>query len=481
MIATGNSRSRNIAAQIVSLVVPSVLLFQLALIAVFSIMDIGERRPAPEMPAMVECFGRFVRVLDRLPTASRHDTFDAMQSSCPRLQLTLLSPPQASSLTALSQERASHDALRVLDELRRSLGPELIPLLVPTHASERVRDAVASPVTIAVRLHDESTVTGQLPAIDRPPHRPNPLTFVLLSLGLITTISAALLWWAARALTVPLTRFATAAADFSLDRDPAPLPEDDGPAEVRAVARALNHMQARVRKSVEDRTKMLAAVSHDLRTPITRMRLRSEFIEQQDIRSELQRDLDQMDGMVHAALSYLRDGQNISPPTLMDIASLLQVICNDFSDMGSQVIFEGTERVLIRAYSSELRRAVTNLVDNALKYGGGRAVIRLQANAEAGTAVIEVVDSGPGIPAGLKEVMLAPFARGDVVHSTQPAPTGFGLGLAIAHSAAKMHDGELFLLDAQPHGLIARLVLPMRADNQAADKARAAGHRTAAG
>jgi signal transduction histidine kinase len=187
-----------------------------------------------------------------------------------------------------------------------------------------------------------------------------------------------------------------------------------------------------------------------------------------------------MDGMAHAALSYLRDGQSISPPTLIDITSLLQVICNDFSDMGSQVTFEGTERVLIRAYSSELRRAVTNLVDNALKYGGGRAVIRLQANNEAGSVVLEVVDSGPGIPAGLKDVMLVPFARGDVVHNPQAAPTGFGLGLAIAQSAAKLHDGELLLLDAQPHGLIARLVLPMRPDNLGADRERPEGLRTSA-
>ena len=465
MIGIGCSRPRNIAAQIVSLVVPAVVLFQLASIAAVSIMDFRARREVSDTPAMVECFGRFVRILDHLPTGSRKDGFEAMQFAYPRLRLALLSPQQANNLTTSSQEPASLDAPRLLEVLRSSTGPDFDPLLLSAHA-ERGRDAAASHATIAVRLADRSVVTAELPAIDWPPPRPHPLFLVLLPLGLITTMSVALLWWAARALTAPLTRFATAAADFSLDRGPAPLPEDDGPAEVRAVARALNHMQARVRKSVEDRTKMLAAVSHDLRTPITRMRLRSEFIEQPEIRSEVLRDLDQMNGMVHAALSYLRDGQHIDAPTLIDIASLLEVICNDFSAIGAQVTFEGPQRLLIRAYNSELQRAVTNLLDNALKYGGGRAVVRLQPDTVAGTAVVEVIDSGPGIAVGLKEVMLAPFARGHVEHGMQLVPTGFGLGLAIAQSAAKLHEGELLLLDAVPHGLIARLILPMRAENR---------------
>ena len=140
---------------------------------------------------------------------------------------------------------------------------------------------------------------------------PPPLVLFSATVGLIATMLTVLLWWGARALTAPLARFASAAGEFSLDRDPLPLAEDSGPDEVRTASRALNRMQARIRSMIENRTRMLAAVSHDLRTPITRMRLRAEFIDQDETRRQMVADLDQMDRMVHAALSYLRDGASV--------------------------------------------------------------------------------------------------------------------------------------------------------------------------
>jgi signal transduction histidine kinase len=215
---------------------------------------------------------------------------------------------------------------------------------------------------------------------------------------------------------------------------------------------------------VEDRTRMLAAVSHDLRTPITRMRLRAEFVEDEDLRRQLLRDLDQMAAMVHSALSYLRDGQDRQTPSLVDLASLLQTICDDFADAGQNVSYEGPDRVLAKVRADEVERAVTNLVENAIKYSGTPAIVRLRPASQRDVE-IDVIDHGPGIPDERKAAMLEPFARGDEARTMNEESTGFGLGLAIARAAAQAHGGDLVLVSAVPSGLIATLRLPARIEN----------------
>ena len=204
-------------------------------------------------------------------------------------------------------------------------------------------------------------------------------------------------------------------------------------------------------------------MSHDLRTPITRMRLRAEFIDQNETRELMLRDLDQMDRMVRAALSYLRQGPSAARRELIDIASLLQTICNDFFDLGGDVAYNGPNHVLVQCNIDEIRRAVTNLIENSLKYAGTRVTVELRTIAEA-MAVIDVIDHGPGIPNEIKESMLAPFVRGGLSVSVAEPPSGFGLGLAIAKAVAEGHGGKLVLLDSLPNGLVARLQLPIRAD-----------------
>jgi len=274
---------------------------------------------------------------------------------------------------------------------------------------------------------------------------------VAATLGFIVLMLTLLLWWATRSLTAPLSRFAQAAAGFSLDRDAPPLPER-GSYEVRTAARAFNRMQARIRRMVEDRTRMLAAVGHDLRTPITRLRLRAEFMEDEATRAQMLRDLDQMSAMIHAALSYLRDGQSAEGRSLADLASLLQTICDEFADIGHDVAYEGPDHLLAAIRSDEISRAVTNLVENGIKWGT-RAVVRLRA-ALPDAVEIEVADNGPGIPDADKKAMLKPFARGDAARGMN-GPSGFGLGLSIARAVAEAHGGDLTLHDERPSGLVA--------------------------
>jgi signal transduction histidine kinase len=263
--------------------------------------------------------------------------------------------------------------------------------------------------------------------------------------------------WAARALTAPLSSFAKAAENFSLNGAAPPLPER-GPEEIRSVAKAFNRMRERITTLIDDRTKMLAAISHDLRTPITRMRLRSEFIEDDLHRSRMLGDLDQMRSMLESVLSFLRNDRKLESMTLADIASTLELVTDQFADMGHKVAYDGPEHAMATVRPDDLHRSVTNLVENAVRFGA-EATICLRMSPD--TVTIEVEDDGPGISDARKEIMLEPFVRGDDARNMDEC-TGFGLGLSIARSIVLAHGGTLSLHDRQPHGLIVRIELPVR-------------------
>ncbi|MFY9291072.1 MAG: ATP-binding protein, partial [Methylorubrum rhodinum] len=256
-----------------------------------------------------------------------------------------------------------------------------------------------------------------------------------------------------------------------------PLPKR-GPEEVLALARALDRMRARVLRLLDDRTQMLAAISHDLRTPITRLRLRAEFIEDERAREMTLRDLDQMNGLVESALSYVRDGQggaSEGEPALIDLASVVQTVCDGFSDVGAAVSLERSRHVLVRGRPDDLQRALTNLVDNAVKYGGG-ARIRMgpargmDVQGACPGVAVEVLDDGPGIPEAERHAMLQPFVRGDRARNLNAA-TGFGLGLSIVLAIVEGHGGRLTLenrrTDGKVGGLCARIELPLAASSRA--------------
>jgi signal transduction histidine kinase len=269
--------------------------------------------------------------------------------------------------------------------------------------------------------------------------------------------------WAARALTAPLWSFARAAESFSLNGAAAPLPER-GPEEIRAVAKALNRMRERITTLIDDRTKMLAAISHDLRTPITRMLLRSEFIDDDVHRSHMLGDLDQMRSMLESVLSFLRNDHKLESTTLVDIATTLQLVADQFTDMGHKVAYQGPEHALATLRPNDLHRSITNLVENAVKFGA-ETTIGLFVSPE--TMTIEVEDDGPGISDARKDAMLEPFVRGDDARNMDQA-AGFGLGLSIARAIVLAHGGELSLNDRQPHGLIVRIELPVHQQSRQA-------------
>jgi len=312
---------------------------------------------------------------------------------------------------------------------------------------------------IGIALPDGSMIAGTLMPEQRlRPFWAGPWMMTVL----FAVISVTLLGlWAARTLTAPLSSFAKAAESFSLNGNPAPLPER-GPEEIRSVAKALNRMRERITGLIDDRTKMLAAISHDLRTPITRMRLRSEFIEDETQRARMLGDLDQMRSMLESVLSFLRNDRRLEQMTLVDVASTLQLVTDQFTDMGHKVAYDGPEHAMATARPDDLHRSVTNLVENAVRFGA-EATIRLGVSPDL--IIIDVADDGPGISDADKANVLQPFVRGDDARNMDEAE-GFGLGLSIANAIAIAHGGALSLHDRQPRGLVVRIQLPVRQQEQ---------------
>jgi signal transduction histidine kinase len=311
---------------------------------------------------------------------------------------------------------------------------------------------------VGIALPDGAMISAKMTGERPPPFWGGPW----MTTALFAVISVTLLGlWAARALTAPLTSFARAAETFSLDGEAAPLPER-GPEEIRAVARALNRMRERITALIDDRTRMLAAISHDLRTPITRLRLRSEFIEDEAHRARMLADLDQMRAMLEAVLSFLRNDRRAESMTLTDIASSLQLVADQFADMGHRVSYAGPDHLAATVRPDDLHRCVTNLVENAVRYGT-ETTLRLAPSPEG--IAIEIEDDGPGISGERKQTMLQPFARGDSARNMDEA-AGFGLGLSIANAIVLAHGGELSLHDRAPQGLRVRILLPANAPSQ---------------
>lgn len=277
---------------------------------------------------------------------------------------------------------------------------------------------------------------------------------VPVSLLVLALTVAALSWWAVRRVTRPLADLARAADGLGQDLTQAPLPET-GPQEVARANRAFNRMQQRLRRTLEGRTRMLAAVSHDLKTPLTRMRLRAEMLDDEDLRERMEHDLDEMSQMVGDALDHLRGLEQAHERRPVDVMALLESLQADQQAMGRDVQLEGAcERPWLGG-AAALRRCVNNLVDNAVLYGQ-RALLSVQDSPEAVT--IRVRDAGPGLPPEALEQVFEPFFRLEA--SRNRVTGGTGLGLAIARQIAEGAGGTLSLRNLPEGGLEATLRLP---------------------
>jgi len=277
---------------------------------------------------------------------------------------------------------------------------------------------------------------------------------VLLSTGLMAMAVLALSFLLIRAALEPLRAMGRAAERLGVDVTAPPLAEK-GPTEIRQAARAFNDMQRRIERLLEDRTQMLAAISHDLRTPLTVMQLRSEFIGDDGLREKFLSDIADMEAMIGSTLSYLREERSGEKSEIVDVAAILQTICDDLADAGFPVHYDGLDHAPLRCRPVALKRAFTNLIDNAVKYGE-RANVKL-SRADGGlSATIE--DEGPGIPEAEREKVFAPFYRIEGSRSRETG--GFGLGMAVARTTVRAHGGDILLADRLDRGLVVTVNLP---------------------
>jgi signal transduction histidine kinase len=429
---------RGISGQIAALVVVSIIALHVIITASFMINRPDQ--PDPSGDRGHAQLAASAHLLAAAPAPERTRLLADITRAFPQLGLELLPPGE---VPAAGEPEGG---------LHRRLGQNYRIFALPPDGDIR---------KLGIALPDGAMIAANVtPEQRRPPFMGGPWMMTLL----FAVISVTLLGlWAARALTAPLSSFAKAAETFSLNGAAAPLPER-GPEEIRSVAKALNRMRERITGLIDDRTKMLAAISHDLRTPITRMRLRSEFIEDETHRARMLDDLDQMRSMLESVLSFLRNDRRLESMTLVDIASTLQLVTDQFADMGRKVGYDGPAHAMATVRPDDLHRSVTNLVENAVRFGA-EATIRLRVSADQLT--IDVEDDGPGISDAQKNNVLEPFVRGDDARNMDEA-AGFGLGLSIANAIALAHGGVLSLHDRQPHGLVVRMQLPVHQQRSAA-------------
>lgn len=295
-----------------------------------------------------------------------------------------------------------------------------------------------------------------LPTPPRPWHGP----FFMTAFILMTVAAAGLSLWAVRRLIAPVRALAAAAEALGRDVNAPPLPEG-GPTEVAKAAAAFNQMAARIRRFVADRTELLTAIGHDLRTPITRLKLRAEFMEDEEQRAKMLNDLEELETMVSATLAFGRDARSTEPVVQLDLAELLRTILDEAGDTRPEVVdklaYEGPQHMTLRARALNMKRALTNLVTNAVNYGGS-ARIRLHEPA-GGTVRIEITDEGQGIPPGELDRVFEPFHRGD--QSRNKETGGVGLGLPIARNILRAHGGDVVLTNQPGGGVKATVTLPI--------------------
>jgi signal transduction histidine kinase len=279
----------------------------------------------------------------------------------------------------------------------------------------------------------------------------------VMSLAITAVVLSLIAAFVARSIARPLRRLATAAELLGRGETVQPLPES-GPDDIRQTAEAFNRMQARLQRFVEDRTRMLAAIGHDLRTPLTSLRLRAEYVSDPELQEKMLATIREIQTMTEAALAFAREEAAVEATRTVDLSALIESLCDDLAELGHDVTFTDGSRFTYRCRPDALRRAVRNLIENAVRYGD-RARVGLMRNADSVDIVIE--DDGPGIPADALEQVFAPFFR--LEHSRNRETGGVGLGLAIARTIVRHHGGDIVLTN-RPGGMRAVISLPPASD-----------------
>jgi signal transduction histidine kinase len=434
-----------------------------------SVFLVSRERDRTLVQASVREWSR--RVVDmtasmQLLQPSERNEASVLLQNWPRPQFRRPRPPPVPALEPLFEPPGLPTPLpdfrqSLEEQLRLVFGPSYQVSVAPTANPNRTAMTLSRPGAEAFerggQLYDVSvgipggdTLLFRLAQGQRVAPLPRSLLF---NLGLLALLIAIAVYAVTRGITRPLSDLARAAEGVGRDLRQPPLIER-GSREVRDAARAFNTMQERMQRHVDSRTRVLAAMSHDLKTPLTRLRLRMATLDDPDLQSRVDGDLDEMENMVHGALALLRGLNDDEPAEAVNIDELLATLQTEFGDMGAPFAVQGHARRLYAGKPMALKRCLTNLISNATKFGGG-----VSAQVEDGSAVvIRVRDQGPGIPPEHLARVFEPFYR---VESSRNRDTGgTGLGLCIARDIAQAHGGALTLQNLPQRGLQATLTLP---------------------
>lgn len=388
-----------------------------------------------------------VDVLDRLSPPEREQWVEALGRR--RIRLSLRPPP--------AEARALPNHTALVEALGRALPDRRIAVFV--HGHSREPDGPRMRLIVALTLSDGAPLTVRLPV--PPPASGAPVTpeRVLAALVALIVGITLLAWIAVRLATRPLSKLAAAARAIGEDPN-RPALDTRGPSEVALAARAFNQMQERIRDHVGERTRILAAISHDLQTPITRLRLRAELVDDDALRGRIQSDLDAMQALVREGLDYARSLDASEPPKQIDIDNLLAALGEDARDMGWDVSVDGSAGTPCMCQPTALRRALWNLIENGVKFGM-RVEVGVLRTGQALT--ISIRDHGPGLPEEERTKVFEPFYRTEQSRSRETG--GTGLGLTIARNLLHRQGGDVQLRNAADGGLIAEVSLPVAAKN----------------
>jgi signal transduction histidine kinase len=431
-------RLDSIAVRITLAIILGVLLFLGASVLILVYMNDTSEGDVSQM--LTARLADSVRIVDAATLEERPRLIDSLSS--PSLIIRMRDTP----LPALMEEHGPQAAiLRLRLRLQSALEVPRPPLVIG-------RSLETGKLVVEVGLSDGGWLLFSSPN--------DVLGFVPIErfawrLGAFCLFMGAASVWASRRLAKSISDFAAAAERLGVDTAAPPLAER-GPRELRVAIRAFNRMQGRLHRFVDDRTQMLAAMSHDLRTPLTRLRIRVEFVEDDGEREKMLSDLDAMSAMITSTLAFARDDTQREPRMLVDLSVLVGDICEDAADVGADVVFSGPAKVDLPCRPIAVRRAVVNLVDNAVKYGRN-ARVKLACGVDCVTVIVE--DSGPGIPEAEHEKVFAPFYRLDPSRSRDTG--GAGLGLAVTRTIAREHGGDVVLSNRAEGGLRASLSLPV--------------------
>jgi len=438
-------RPRDTLARWIALTTLVAMLTLLALNALFSQLAGAWARPPLMETGLIEKIAAITRIIDSVAPEQRHAI--AKAASDPIFTTQWLQRHEDARLPAVNDPEYSEGVALMRQQLGR---PDAE--MEGYEPSDWPADQPGGRYAAMIELTDHSWVLFSLPTrswgLDEWERNLITIAFILLSALMVALV-------ATRHLATPLERFTEGARRFGVDHKAPPIPVI-GPYEIRQAILAFNAMQAQLKHFLQDRTQMLAAISHDLRAPLTRMRLRGEFIEDAEQQSRLFRDVDEMQSMVNSALEFFRDDARLEHATTFDLAELLHTIVDDLKDAGTDVAFQGAHRLVYTGRPIGIKRALINLIDNAIKYASEPAV---ELKTEINHVQIRVLDRGPGIAPEYQEKVFAPFFR--IEGSRNKNTGGVGLGLSAARATVLEHGGTLTLANRQGGGLEVTLTLPV--------------------